>query len=959
MLKKFIYFILLLFSFSYTYSLKITEVYFDWNSEYIWIYNDKDHDFTWTISISWAKSKTIDISLDIDKNQEIIIWDSWINKYFSWFSNFQNNLTLQIVDTKSIDIKLLSWTKILDSFFVSEDNLKLVNDKKTAFEKTFSKGSRHIDKVKKSRNMSNWYFGNPWFVSWIHDTNEDNPNNSENSWNKDNPKFLNCYIDLIRQNKNHYSLEFVWNRDFKNIRWNINNNEVHRNDSKFSQHFSTWNHFIEAIWEFKSSKCYSYFVVSNSETETKAKNIFTWYLQINEINASNNIFPEYVELKAIWNVSWDFIFNWFTHWNKNISIPVKLYSWNILLITKDKQKFKHTESILELSKLSISDRWWVLSIWQDGQVMDKVKYLSPNPVYFSYKSWDIRYFYKESQATAWYENFASFYQKDNLSCKILSQSYKVDSNKIKLNLKSNVSNKSLCSNDDYEKIRTYSWWTLTWTCNPNIINLDLDDNNIMFKISDKSWKIICSDTYKILFFKPKLKDYNLNCSIKIQNQKNPLFSNNSVNLISTINWKQVQNSNKHFSCKYYLSGQIFSEKCNPASYKFPWWIHDISLKVTWDNWKTCITNFYLNLPNSRNLDKQVIDKLNSKDLKMLVENIKNKYKSKQTLRNIFKPISYLYPSRRRNLRNTLDAEDCAKLNSNKLRELTIQVKNKYKSKRTLNKIFNPISSMYVQQNNIDKKCLNPKLKLKNRDAFTGNIQIHKILANPVWKDSWSEVLVLSWDFLSWLKIWNNKKKHTLYGALNKKHISIFTWSFNFNNKSWCYSLFYKDKILDTKCYIQVKVWEFVKLFWPKVEDTFLWNYIFTNWTIIENKPLIGIKNRLNKSAKKLKKVYSKLENKNKKLKKEQAKTYKILLKRLWQYIDYKQRYTKLKENNKLKNNKKSQQIKKKNKQIKNLNNLRIYLRSFIVHVKKHIPKDLYRQYLDNYKKAQKWEKIRF
>lgn len=951
MYKQIIFLILCVLSFCFSYWLKITEVYFDWNDEYIWIFNDESQDFHWTITFSGAKSTSIKLDLDIDKNQEIIVWDSWINWYFSWFTTDQTNLILSIPDSKEIDIKILSGTQVLDSFFVSKENVKKLNNKKTSFQKVFSKSDRDIDKVTTPVHMSNWYVWNPWFVVWIHEqtwqTSSDDQNNedvwnSDDSTNSENIEVYTCYIDLANQSQTNYKLKFIWNKKYSNITWSLNNAEVLEDNEFFEKDFGTWNHFIQAIWNFENHQCTANFTISHTEEKTK-ENIFNWILQINEVHAADEFLPEYVELKAIWNLSWNFILDGFARWNSQIPLSLKLYSWNIVLLTKDKKSFKHSKNILEINNLSISDNWWILSIWQDGQVLDKVQYSSSKFVYFSHKNWDTRFFEKESQATPWYENFANIYQKTDASCKIIPQSYKIEKDKIKINLKTVLSSNNLCE-ADFQQIRTYSWWQINWTCNPNYIDLPLSDNDIDFKIIDKNWKTICSDTYKILFFQEKQsKDENLDCSIAIQNTQKPLFADDKINLISFINWQEIQNSNKHFTCKFSLSGQTLSNKCNPESSNFSWWIHNIKLEIIDDNWRKCNTSFHLNVPEVDTL----IDKADSKQLKNIVGLIKNKYKTKQTLKKIFEPISYIYPHKYKNYDNDTNVEDCAKLNSTELRELSQKIKEKYKSNNTLKKIYNPINFLYQEKTK------------QTQQIFTGKLEIFSLMPNPIWSDSWAEILLLSWDFLSWLKIWNQNKKIKLQDFYQSWNIYIFTWSFWFSNTRWCYNLFYKNQVLDTKCYVQPEEWKFIEHFLNMSKSNFSWDYIFVNWEILENTPLIDLKKKLKIIDKQVNISYSSLQKENQKLQKKYEKTYNVLLKRLEQYIIYKQKYAETKQSFAVKNTKNTNTLRQKNKQIKNLNNIKVYLKSFIVHVKKHIPKDLYRQYLDNYKKVQKWQKIRF
>jgi hypothetical protein len=76
---------------------------------------------------------------------------------------------------------------------------------------------------------------------------------------------------------------------------------------------------------------------------------------------------------------------------------------------------------------------------------------------------------------------------------------------------------------------------------------------------------------------------NLNCYIKIQSKTDAFLAKDSINFITVINNKEIQNSNANYSCSYSLSGQILSNKCNPESMHLSGGLHKIDLSVSANN----------------------------------------------------------------------------------------------------------------------------------------------------------------------------------------------------------------------------------------------------------------------------------------------------------------------------------------------------------------------------------------
>lgn len=841
--KFFLTILSMFFVVSFSYSLKITEVYFDWRDEYIWLYSQEW--FSWYIELSWAKNSNIKIFVDIKENEEIIIWDDDIQDYFSWFVTFSTWLSLSIKDTQAIDIDLIYSGSVVDNFYVPKEKVDQFDDKTTSFHKIFSQNNEIIEEVKNPVNTTWNIVWNPWYVQYERQNIEDN----ENDWQDENQDYLNndnqeksddntiqtkvlsCAIKLDSKQDNIYNLSFTWNVVYTWINWFIDN-----------QFYGTW--------------------------------------------------------------------------------------------------------------LTLSSSWWYIkAVW-----------------------------HYDNHTCTW-----SFYIDDNTeqtyNCNIIYQSF----NDWKLDLDLKVSNEKLCWSD-YKQVWNYSWSITTWTCNPYPMDVWRENQQIEFKIF--SWEnIVCKDTYNFFYQENNIETTiestqnlnTLNCSIKIQWKDNYFFANDNINFITLVNDKEIQNSNDNYTCTYTLNWEILSNKCNPHSKKLKPWLHNIKLSIISNTWLTCQTTLQLNMPelskdyiiNNFNISdfqdimqslkskyvdsslkkiiqpldylysiENITSSLNSQKLKQFVEKIKNKYKSENTLKEIFSPIDYLYKKEEID-----DINYCAKLNSDQLKELTKKVSDKYKNNNTLEKIYEPIKFLYKQE-------------IK---SFTWNLQIESILPNPMWKDSWKEVIIISWTFWTWkLSVWDEKMKYILSNYSLTWQNYLFTWTFWLTNKWKCLNLYYEDIKVDSICYINSQEWKYITSFIKPSDDIiFKKDYIIVNNKIIENKPFVKLRKNVESKIDTIKHMFEDLKKENTKLKKDKEKMYKQIVKRLLQYNDYKKKYKTTKKELEEKNKEKYYKLIDKNNEIDKLNNIRIFLRSFIVHVKEYIPEEVYRQYLDNYKKVMLWEKVRF
>ncbi len=674
MKKVIVLFFIILFSFSYVFSLKITEVYFDGTNEFIWIYNDTNTTFSWLIYISGAKSSNISLDLNINPNKEIIIWDDTDNM-LSGIIAYKTWLKLSLSDTKAINIELLDKNRqILDRFYVSWDIVNNLNNKKTSFSKIYSGGLWTIQNTQIFKNNKQDYKINPWYV-FI----QNSIDNSTNSWTENTGwSEKTCFLILKEKKQNNFTFVYSWSFESTEITWYLNNKKVWTWQS-MSIKLSNWNSNIKAIWKRWNSVCNTFYSVY-----LDSKKNINWQLKINEVHPKNDNFPEYLELKAYWNVSWNYEFINLWRWSSSINFPIKLYSWNILLIAKSYSGFVYTWNVLLYDKMSLSDNWEKLIIRQNGQDMDNVLY-EWNSAYLSSFSWTTRLFYKEDEASPWYESYVNKYQKWN----------------------------------------------------------------------------------------------NLNCYIKIQTKTTPFLSKDSINFITVVNGKEIQNSNTNYTCKYSISWQVLSTKCNPDSLKLDSGLHLINLEVIDKNGQKCQNVYYLNLPKentittTKSLDITPANciSLSSTKLKDLVVLINQKYKSKTTIKKIFNPIKNIYTEQK----PTVDS--CLKLNSNELTELVWKISDKYKTSYTLNKIFSKVDFTKY-------KASLPKIKA--------------VLPYPNdWK---KEKIILYGQYSTWLSIqvWNKTIALSKYSLSGQN--MLFSWEFKIPNKSSCIWLRFFNNIVDYKCF---------------------------------------------------------------------------------------------------------------------------------------------------------------
>ncbi len=555
----------------YTFSIKLSEVYYDWTNEYIWIFNNSNKTYSWNITISWAKSKNITINVKILPKEEIIVWDN-IDNFFSWYKAYRTWLWLSISDTKNINIDILSSTWLLDNFYVDWSLVNKFNNKKTSFEKLFFNTWEIIKNVITWTNNKSTYKINPWYVFFK----KYNTTNT-NTGNKNN--IILCKVE-VNQNISWYSLYYTWNFQITKLLWYKNWKLIWIwNNISLSL---SWFNKIDWVWIWSWFMCTWESIIlekTNIQKQTVIieKNIYTWTIKITEVNPVNNKFPEYIELKSIWNFSWDVTFLWLWRWETKWTTHITMYSWNYLVISKSLSWFQKSINLVKYSSMSLKDSWETIKIEHNWKTIDSITF-----------SWE------NTNPTPWFE--FDFKNKKSFNCKIIFQSAKEINWKIKINLNSNVSSRNLCS-DNFLRIWSYSWWLTTWTCNPWYFYIWTWLQTITFKIKNKDWNILCSDVFHM---------YNqIKINIKIKKINHTKYTHITPSSCKNMNSYKLNELIKLIKNKY---------KSNSTLKKIFSPIKKIYVPNSWQ-----YANFF-----------------NSRQIRQLVEQTMSKY-SKTTLKYIFSP----------------------------------------------------------------------------------------------------------------------------------------------------------------------------------------------------------------------------------------------------------------------------------------------------------------------------------
>ncbi len=475
-----------------------------------------------------------------------------------------------------------------------------------------------------------------------------------------------------------------------------------------------------SCWILKENSWYNYhFKLSGNFNPQNKK--FKRYLNNNFLTSSNNL--------KINLYSWNYLIKW------------EIFSWNIKLcetyyeISKIVKKntiniFSWTLKISEIHPIDddLPEYIEITAIWNwSGQVTIKWlwRWTSSKTFSLTLFSWQTAII---TDSTWWFEKYNIPIDKI-----ILLSSISLTNNWEQLTIIDN-------SGHILDKVYYINWkkwkslyfsWTLSW------------DTRIFNHID------ILTPVLKLENIKPYLQNQKFNTGvefyIKIQNTSSFYFWK-SVNLIAVFSWKELQNNEKNFECKWFISWNLVFTWCNPYYYKFNnSWIIPIKLELLdkTNNFKY-ITYSYINYPSLPSCNCNCWSCRENYYHNLYLKR-KNKYY--------------------------------------KLKKIQKEIKNKSKS----------IENKYIPLTwtlQIYSILPNPKWKDKNKEVI-------KILA--------LKNLNLNWIFI---KYWKNKKFFLSWEIKNGQILTL-TGDFKFSNKWDCIYLLSGNFLLDKLCYIKPKSWKFI------------------------------------------------------------------------------------------------------------------------------------------------------
>ena len=291
-------------------------------------------------------------------------------------------------------------------------------------------------------------------------------------------------------------------------------------------------------------------------------------------------------------------------------------------------------------------------------------------------------------------------------------------------------------------------------------------------------------------------DDQLDCSILIQNNSS-FYHTNSVNLISYIWWKEIQNSNKKYNCERNSPAWWFDEfestKCNPSWFTFDKsGIHQVQLDVSSSDGRHCSTTLHINLAE-----------------KIDVPSCRQDY------------YEWLYNKRKDRYEN-----ECNESTTNKSRDPN-----------------NSSVSTINNENNFDWS-VEKKTKLAKAVIETTMIQwdlkIEALLPNPDGADGEKEWirLVNNWNIdidRNWLIVNAGKRQRSIGVWTIKAWENIeYFWNLWLYNRDACIRLEHEwGKVFDTLCYPNPKTdeWYVPYLEWeePIELEAFDWSFDINSW----------------------------------------------------------------------------------------------------------------------------------
>lgn len=730
--------------------LYVTEIFYDWTDEWIEVYNSGDV-FNWNVSIKGIKSKNLDINLSLWTDEYIIIWDDLTNIVWSW--NYMKWMWLSITDTKWIDVSLIVSWSVIDNFLINSDDVLFYNNKNNSFERIFSDKSEVFTATTNTRifNVTWSRIANPSkiHIESIEQTNIDD-NSACNSWYNDN---------LIMDLENLICKDNLWEEVLYNV-LDLQFLEVFpKSDDQYPEYVviranTDFNWIVDIVWlwYWDATKSVELTMLSWDVVYLVWKDIWL-------IDNQNMIYIEWLNLANDWenigmltnwqsldeivyssideskSLIYSYIENWIRYFSNKQIPSLKVFS--LEQIDPDQKDFDQQVACYEN-----------LVETENGKII--ISEIYPFDDYFNeyievYALWT----YSWTVLIDWLWHWS--YAKE-VAINLLSWNYLVISDWLSWF----VNNQNLVLIDSVSLTDAGELLTIFWQS--GLVLDKVNYNNV------HRWKSLYLSRYVLdnrfldtywfpsPWFDEKMLSYyeisdkkeRYDCDIIIQNDFE-FYDWNSINLMATVNWTELSNSQTLFKCEWTVITWDDSQKCNPSYFIFKsWWINDIQVDIYKENELVCTDSMQINYPQ-----KSIIKNWKEWYYKNLYTTWKNKY---------------------------YELVDSLKLSG-----LSISKDGQIRSKK-----INDDNNFQLNQ---------------------WILKIFSITPNPVWKDDFKEaiqIILLSWDSFSLqgmeLKYGNIHKQ--LKWAINSGTGFVMYDNFRFPNDWSCVYLVSWSVQYDKFCYLK-------------------------------------------------------------------------------------------------------------------------------------------------------------
>lgn len=568
---------------------------------------------------------------------------------------------------------------------------------------------------------------------------------------------------------------------------------------------------------------------SSSWYSQTISNIYnSWDMIITEVHpqTTNNCLDEYIIIQSNIYYNGKIEIPWLGTSSASINIYAELQTWQKLLITDNIAKLNSWNADLKIyitNTITLTNSWEPLSIKISWHIVDNIYYDNYNgdqSKFFAYNSGSVRRFGINAVPTP--SNSCIIYiqpNKPSAECEIYITDLN-STNPIKLWIRwtftGDISNniwswmqESISNSNEY--IFTPVHWrnqvTFKAYSGSNIICQNsftyYQDTNIVTNCQSGSTSNSTSSTNNNSI--PKDSSYLDSCGIKLQTS-NFLYSENYVNLVSTIYGSYIYNTNTWYNCYWDFGDWSSSSECNPWSKTFyKAWLYNVKLTITdKNNGRICTPRYDLNLPSRYWMINYINDPKRMQDKEFDRQNFTIHYEW------VIKSWDY-----------QLCDKSYYKLLYDKTKDKYSYLLNLYQIDE---KELKYISTGYIYSGNIDllswflsskinksdnSSDINDIEKKYNLNIRTGDDRLHisSIIPNPVWSDKSWEFISLYSDYegsLDGYYIYYGSKKYPLWWYISWDMQIIH--NFGFANSDTCVYLWDQQYIYDVVCYKTAKSW---------------------------------------------------------------------------------------------------------------------------------------------------------